>query len=267
MPGNALILNRDLRTSHVPDTPVAELELGDGAHPAAWTQLWRFAATFGVSSYAQATGRNLDDERMKELLAQAQAATDLGVPFKAELFELRAALCYLRAWHNAVLPDEEAARVVDTLLDAIYRDVAGGRKRPIGGTGPYEPGLGLGTCSANFGVGQNRFWFRARRRMSRERLYDRVAGKLLREAPNDVVVSALYLYPPRYQDDSAAAPTHVFMLLLEPREGHRDEHVVNAAYDALMRSVVAELASRGHEHQPPEQLRSAPVRPTSGRGG
>jgi len=84
-----LILNRDLRTSDVPDVPAATLELSDGGHAAAWARIWRFALTFQPDAYEKATGIRLDESAV---LAEARSRFDRGDLEKSHLRELRTAL-------------------------------------------------------------------------------------------------------------------------------------------------------------------------------
>jgi hypothetical protein len=121
---------------------------------------------------------------------------------------------YWAAGQGAAVTEQDAC-LLDGLLDAIYGRVSGGRRRPQGESGPYEPGLGL--FGANMGAGHHRFWFVPREPVGRSDLYDRVAGLLLREVVREVVVSALYLYPPSYAIEADGPEQHAFMLLLEPR--------------------------------------------------
>jgi len=144
---------------------------------------------------------------------------------------------------------EEDARLVDGLLDAIYGSVSGSRRRPQGESGPYEPELGI--FGASVGEGQHRFWFVPREPVDRADLYDRVAGLLLREVVRDVLVSALYLYPPSYAIEVDGPAQHTFMLLLEPRRrGEQDDRLLESQYKHLSRLVVEQLADLAREHWP-----------------
>lgn len=99
------------------------------------------------------------------------------------------------------------------------------------------------------GSGQHRFWFVPREELDRSSLYDRVAGLLLREVIRDVVVSALYLYPPTYATDDDSPESHTFMLLLEARRPDNDR-LVEREYDRLSRLVVERVADPSREHWP-----------------
>ena len=126
-----------------------------------------------------------------------------GTPLTASLSELRAAL---RAWqlHHA---NKEDAPVVDALLDAIYAHLAGSSPRPWTASPPVKAALGVWPPS--LGTGQQRFWFVSRdRKTSREALYDRVAGLLHRSAGPEILVRALYLYPPHYLRDDPSVLKH-----------------------------------------------------------
>jgi hypothetical protein len=173
-----LILNRDVTSADVPAARYAELEPPNGGHPAAWAQLWRFALTFDPEAYAKHAGTELDGEALLQR-AEAQLATDGSV--SRDFSELRAMLWSL---YGMVGPgaslSPERARLVDVILDAVYADVSGGKRRPSGEPGPYEPELGT-FAGAIPGSGQRRFWFSVCDGLDRVSLFDGVAGLFLRE--------------------------------------------------------------------------------------
>jgi hypothetical protein len=263
-----IILNRDLQPQDVPVVPVRQLECGDeNGHPAAWAIVWRFGQTFDTLKYCQATGTDLSLETLKGLTARWLAEVQQGKPVTGEFFELRAVLAHIYDWYGSG-PTAEVASLIDEVLDAIYRDLSGGGERPRGDTGPYEPALGHRGESPT--TDKLRFWFISRDGLDRLALFDRVAGKLLRERPDDVLVSALYLYPPRYYPDASKPPLQVFILLLQPRGTYdRDlgdtEHTdLGRVADRLARSVIADVADPTYERWP-----SSEARPLGGdlRGG
>jgi hypothetical protein len=252
-----IILNRDLQRRDVPSVPVLQLECcEESGHPAAWAVVWRFAQTFDLARYARDNNGQLDREALKTVTAEWITQLQVGAPVAGTISELRAVLAYIfsaKSPASATVPADRAA-LVERLLDEIYRDISRGDERPRGEAGPYEPGLG--TTGTNYGSGQCRLWFTPRGDVDRVALFDQVAGSLLREVDEAVVVSALYLYPPRYSADAKLPPTNVFMLLLEqrmPRDGptpRADDAVLDAAYDRLARSIVKRLADRRFDHWP-----------------
>lgn len=241
-----MLRNRDLRAHDVPALRFADLpsDQADGRvtanHARAWDSLWRSAVTFDPAHYAAGTG---DRTPPATYLADARRAFEQDGTLEGRpLSALRAALHALYdgvAEYGAVsAPDGELA---DGLLDAIYRDVASGASpRPTERPGPPERELGVFAGKVEGGSGQHRFWFKSA--LERPALYDKVAGVLLREVGPDVVVSALYLYPPQYLAVEAAPPwaSHVFQLLLEPR-GRAAGTELEHDYERLIFAVRAAL--------------------------
>lgn len=124
-----LILNGDLRASHVPTVRCAELEPFEGGHRAAWAKVWRFALTFDPDGYAAATGAKMDWERVLDRL-RTQMQTEGRV--SGDFAELRAALRWLHGLAGGGAVPEDTALLIDGLLDAIFVDVSGGSQRPMG---------------------------------------------------------------------------------------------------------------------------------------
>lgn len=230
----AVLLNRDMRGRHVPGYRFVELERSGGSYPAAWASLWRFALTFDPARLRARSTEPLDAERD---LSQVRRDFASGSLRNNHLTTLRLALWGL-FWDTGQggSLDHEDAGLIDALLDAMHADVANGAYRPRVDA-PFEPGIGV--FGASFGEGQRRFWFQADPSLSRLGIYDSVAGLLLREVNDDFVVSALYMYPPRYPIEQEGPPTHVFMLLLEAR-ARRPEAArrLPEEYDRLTRVVV-----------------------------
>lgn len=133
-----------------------------------------------------------------------------------------------------------------------------GRIRRIQSTGgsPREPGdqsnapEGLGVWAAQFGSGQHRFWFTPQSPAKPESLYDRVAGILLRELGNDVMLSALWMYPAEMLQlgDGRPSDRWTFMFHIIPRERHLSDALVEAEYRRLSTAVVGALADPAAEH-------------------
>lgn len=91
--------------------------------------------------------------------------------------------------------------------------------------------------------------------MTREALFDRVAGLLLREVDERAVVSALCLYPPGYSGDHDGPPTHVFMFLLEERtdrsgRASSDDWSLAGEYTRIAELATAKLADASLDHYP-----------------
>ena len=241
-----MILNRDLRPSNVPTTRTCGLEEPGGGHGAEWTRVWKFAHTFDPVAYVDGTGIDIDTpallERFDRQLGQDRMIT-------GKCAELRAALHGLYGQTiegTSIQP--RTAELIDALLDAIYAEISGGKARPAASQPINEPGFGV--FGANYGTGQHRFWFTSREGLSREALFDRVAGILLREAAVDVIVSALYLYSPMYRIDGDDRAWNTFMLLLELRESADRELIVDLEYDRLERLIISQLADPSVAHHP-----------------
>ena len=245
-----LVMNRDLTAAQVPTVRASDLEpfeshVGGSGHRAGWARIWHFARTFDVAAYSEGTGTPLDGDDALRRVREAASSPTLRT---LHLRDLRAALVtlYWLNGHGTNINDSEA-RLIDAILDAAYARVSGGQVRPDGGPGLYEPQLGI--FGASYGEGQHRFWFEARESgWTREELFDRAAGLLLREISPDVILSALFLYPPDYSDeDPAEPPTHTFMILLQPRPTGGETRTVEVGdeYNRLTRLVGAALSAPG----------------------
>jgi hypothetical protein len=240
------ILNRDLRPSDVPLTRTSALDGPGGGNSAEWIRVWRFAHTFDPVAYASGTGIDIDTaasiDRFERELARDRAVS-------GKCAELRAALHRLYAWTSEGMSvPPQAAELIDALLDAIYAEISGGKARPEASRPVNEPGLGV--FGANYGSGQHRFSFTSREGLSREALFDRVAGILLREAEVHVIVSALYLYPPTYEIEGDDRAGNTFMLLLELRKSASRNVGLDSEYERLERLIVSQLADTSGEHYP-----------------
>ncbi len=246
MAGPELILNRNLMPDHVPRYRILELELPDGGHPYAWSRIWMFALTFDPHAYSRDTGLMLDAPELARGMVES-LPTEGRVP--GDLAELRAVLhwMYWQGGQEAGLPRGNV--IVEAVLDAIYARVSGGRKRPAGKSGPYEPGLGTCPVSVSGTSGQQRFCLTPRRETTRESLHDAVAGLLLRDVDERAYISALYLYPPAYSVENGERGPQTFSLLLGRRRRGSSGRITNE-YDRLTRLAVTRLADRSKYHYP-----------------
>lgn len=238
-----VILNRDLQSARIPEDRAVGLRPAGEGHERAWAAIWRFAQSFDPERYAEQVAA-LDSAAAYER-AKREAADHARLT--GSLSELRAALRLAYDDGFGMIADPA---VIDALLDAIHAAIAAGAPRPQ----PSQPALleaPLGVFGAGVGTGQHRTWFCSRHSLTREKLFDRAAGLLLREVAEGVVISALYLYPPSYPVDSDGAVSHIFMLLLEPRRGASvSEDNLQDEYGRLCAMLVGELADLSAEHYP-----------------
>lgn len=245
----AVILNRDLQASRIPRHRASQLRSPGEGHERAWADIWRFARSFDPERYAEQVGE-LDsaavyEHAKREAAAQAQLTGSLS--------ELRAAL---RLSYDDGFGAFASATVIDSLLDAIHAAIAAGATRPQASRPPrFEPPIGL--FGASLGTGQHRIWFASRRPRTREELFDRAAGLLLREISEGVILSVLYLYAPGYAIEGDGPVSHVLMLLLEPRPGSETRtEAVEAEYESLSALLIADLADPKADHYPTASERS-----------
>ena len=212
-----LILNRDLRGSMVPKydytgiSEVAERDhvLGPSSYVFALSELERFAATFYPQKYAQETGKELDLTSGMEMVrshAQRGELADL------DLSVLRWALVVLSEHSFQVAEQNDKAILVDQILDAIHVEVTGTR-RASQGFGPYEPQIGV--AAMQVAQGQLRFDLVTGLEFDRERIFDYVAGQLLRQYGREFSVRALGLYPPFYAQTEPRTVHHRFVMAIE----------------------------------------------------
>lgn len=247
-----LILNRDLVPNDVPLYPVLQLEPPGGGHSHAWSRIWRFALTFDPNVYAAETGTVLLVPELAQKMTEWPAVQE---ELTGDLAELRAVLHWLY-WQGGQGQGLPLGNVlIQALLDAIYRRVSGGQKRPAAETGPYEPALG------RTGPGEMlRFWFVSRDRLDRRSLYDRVAGLLLRTVGEDFSVRALYLYPPSYGVDPGRPATERVIIFVDPNSpGKRAEAAAAKERQRLAANIVAILADRQYQHAFEGELPDRPV--------
>jgi len=190
------------------------------------------------------------------LLKRIESAVAAGASVTGTLSDLRAALVAMYwTYGQGLVSSAEGLAVVDALLDAIYAQIGGGKQRPRAEPGHREPGLGH--FGANYGSGQHRFWFVARRELNRSDLFDSIAGLFLREVSSGFLVSALYLYPPGYGIEGDDRPLHAFMLLLEQRTDETDLAAnpgsavdIDTEYGRLARLAISEHADFTRPHWP-----------------
>jgi ADP-ribose pyrophosphatase YjhB (NUDIX family) len=113
--------------------------------------------------------------------------------------------------------------------------------------------LGIGVWAPQFNSTTLRFWFRPQTPQTPDALYERVAGILLRELGNDVLLSALWMdsLPTERPIDGGRWDGCVFILGILPRERYLSDDLVTAHSHRLSRAVIAALADRTAEHWPP----------------
>ena len=144
-------------------------------------------------------------------------------------------------WNGKVgrISDSGDAAFVDALLDAIHAHLAGVARRP------YEPPRPPHAAMGSTPVWGEHFRFGLTRGKNEERkeLFDLVAGHAMRLLPQGGAISGLFLYPPRFDLDGAAAPAHVFVIAVVVDRGHADsaERVLHRIVD----QILAELERAG----------------------
>jgi hypothetical protein len=114
--------------------------------------------------------------------------------------------------------DVEKSRFVDRLLDAIHWAVSR-EKREAAGCGPFEPWIG--TDGSLISDGQHRFLITTGPEFDRDRLFDFVAGLMLRTYGEDLIPRSMGLLPPSYRMDDSGLVDHWFMILIQ-RPGSED---------------------------------------------
>lgn len=246
---SALILNRDLLPNDVPMVRYADVEPEVKqwcGHPWAWNQLRRFALTFDPAAYAEKAGALFDPATspggaLRTLNKEGKDAAGTPLPGAPMLAQFRAALWLMFPYADA--PPFDNPGLIELVLDGIYRDVSGGQQRPRPDAGPFEPALGR--FAARYGSGQHRFSVSSDKALSREALFDRVAGIVLRDISEPLIVSALFLYPPTYLVETDDPPTHAFSMLLQWRERGGGDDELEREYERLAQLCIDAIADTG----------------------
>ena len=239
----ALIRNADLRGHHVPAVRVVDLSgEGYGRH---WATIWRFTLTFDPESYAAAKGVELDPIAVLE---HAKSSADARTLSKQTTAWLRTALWAL--YDDRVLgshPDDCCLPLYDALLDALHLRLTNGKPRPS----PERPGpeLRIGMTAHSLPIaGHQRFVFEALPELSRDELYDRMAGVMLRAKPALTALAALSLEPPIYPHEYEGPPLHTitYQLVSLTERGNADE--IQRTYERFIELVLDSVGLPGGRH-------------------
>lgn len=218
-----IILNRNLNRSDIPLHSYVEITDSEGKvpyceYPRSLAELRRLALTFDLDWYQR---EHPDLPETKPYLKKLR--DDLGSPLAPDMSELRAGLILMYHWYGKLHSfNEETANLVDDILDALYRELSGGRERPNEGLGEHQPGIGFWQ-GENASWSHQRFWFETARRIDRSRLYELVAAQLLRKGVSGQLIRGLYLEPPQYGDDPDGVVSHIFTFCGRPYEDSNDE--------------------------------------------
>lgn len=210
-----LILNRDLVGSMVPTFSYREIAevgaddvFGVSPHPFALARLKGFAKTFDPHKFEAETGHAFGGETEISALTGrigSRGETD------HDLEVLRWAVWMLALNEHEIAGDVSKGELIDRLLDGIHWTVAkSARKRA--GCGAYEPSIGV--PGVNLGPGQLRFMITTGLDFDRDRLFDFVAGLLLRKYGEHHFVRSLALYPPSYRIEVEDFVDHWLMVLI-----------------------------------------------------
>lgn len=105
--------------------------------------------------------------------------------------------------------------------------------------------------------------FRPQAPWTRDALYDRVAGVLLRELGKEVMLSALWMYPDGDGAGEDGWNGSTFMVHIVPRLRNLSDELVEAEYQRLSAAVVAALADPRADHWPPVDPTSARTPPSA----
>ena len=206
-----VVLNRHLLGSSVPTFSYSEIsekwehdEELESSHPFALAELRRFGASFDPRKFSRETGQSFGGlEDVPSLLERIGP----GGETECDLGELRWALWLLVCGPQYQIDGPST----DRILDGIHY-ILTGAQRATSGPGPYEPWLG--TEPMRIGSGQRRFWLYTGPIFDRERIFDFVAGLMLRHYGERFVARSLGLYPPAYSPEKDGPVQHVFMILI-----------------------------------------------------
>lgn len=157
----------------------------------------------------------------------------------SELSRLRSALL-ARENQNGhfTFLDLSNADHVDSLLDAVFREVEEGRARDAHQLGPHEPGIGRWAHEDEYTV---RHSLLLPLGADRNELYERVSDRLVSQGTDDAAIDEVYLYPPEYGDGPANLVTHVFRIFAHSEASFS---VSSAAAGARLREALGSVLGR-----------------------
>ncbi|HTU14890.1 MAG TPA: hypothetical protein VMF31_06815 [Solirubrobacterales bacterium] len=156
-----------------------------------------------------------------------------------ELSRLRSALIAREVdnGHFSFL-DLSGADAVDSLLDAVFRQVEGGRTRNAHDLGPCEPGIGRWANEDEYTV---RHSLLLPFGTDRRELYERVSDRLVSQGTDDAAIDEVYLYPPKYGDGPDRLVTHEFRIFAH---SEASVSVSSAAAGARLREALGSVLGR-----------------------
>lgn len=235
-----LVLNRDLKKSVVPlysYEAIAEEGPQDGSicpYALAMSDLERFANTFDPYLFETETGKELSDKnKFSSCVDRIGENGETDIDFS----DLRWALWMQVEESPYPAHNVEKGRFVDRLLDAIHWEVSGTKRQTIG-CGPYEPWIG--TRGGLIGSGQLRFMVTTGAKFDRDRLFDFVAGLMLRTYGEELIPRSLGMLPPKYRIDDSDLVEHWFMILIQrpdPRLSVESQNGIERAQNEFARAV------------------------------
>lgn len=238
----ALIRNADLRGHHVPTVRVVDMR-GEG-YGRQWGTIWRFTLTFDPASYAAANGIELDPIAVLE---HAKSSADARSLSKQTTAWLRTALWALYDLGLGSHPDDSYLPLYDALFDALHLRLTNGSPRPPAER--PEPELPIGMTAHNLPIaGHQRFVFEALPELSRDELYDRMAGVMLRAKPALTALAALSLESPIYPHEYEGPPLHTITYQLVSLSERGNANEIQRAYEQFIELVLGSVGLPGGRH-------------------
>jgi len=157
----------------------------------------------------------------------------------SELSRLRYALLTMENENgHFTFLDLSHADAVDSLLDAVFREVERGRARDAHDLGPHEPGIGRWANEDEYTV---RHSLLLPSGAERRELYERVADRLISQGTDGAAIDEVYLYPPQYGNGPDGLVTHVFRIFAH---SEASVSVSSAAAGARLREALGSVLGR-----------------------
>ncbi len=241
-----MILNKKLTSSNIPLHSYSGIaESADLVpyceYPRSLAELRQLALTFDLDRYRE---ENPDLPETEPYLEQLRSEIDSG--FVPEMSRLRAGLVLMHHWYGQFVSlGAEEGKLIDEILDSLYRDVSGGSTRPVDGLGLHEPGIGYWPHGKG-DTWHRRFVFEATRPVDRQDLFSRVAGQLLKDGLSGVLIRGLYLQPPGYGDDPDGPVGHIFTASGEQETtDERDRSGTEGTPESSIETMIREINSSG----------------------